>query len=176
MRNKFYCYILIDPRNNIPFYVGKGCGNRARKHISDAKRGKGNLEKNRIIKDIISEKLEPKVDYFAKHIDEKTALELESRKIAEIGIDNLTNKLKKGCLSSKGNGDSIAMAELCREWLRMPEPHLNLRAEHITLKEVHLMVSDIFDSMVNRCERAKLVYAISRALESFNGKKFSRLT
>lgn len=33
---KYYVYRLIDPRNYITFYVGKGCGNRVFQHIKDA--------------------------------------------------------------------------------------------------------------------------------------------
>jgi hypothetical protein len=28
-------YCLIDPINNLPFYVGKGCGNRAFSHLKN---------------------------------------------------------------------------------------------------------------------------------------------
>lgn len=36
----FYVYHLIDPRTNNPFYVGKGCGNRAKHHITEARGNK----------------------------------------------------------------------------------------------------------------------------------------
>ncbi len=32
MENNFYVYLLIDPRTNLPFYVGKGKGNRHKNH------------------------------------------------------------------------------------------------------------------------------------------------
>ena len=35
--NKYYLYCLIDPINNLPFYVGKGCGNRAFSHLKNLK-------------------------------------------------------------------------------------------------------------------------------------------
>ncbi len=34
----YYVYMLVDPRNSKPFYVGKGKGNRVFQHIEDAKR------------------------------------------------------------------------------------------------------------------------------------------
>lgn len=37
--NKFYIYNLIDPKDNIPFYVGKGYGNRMYSHEKEVKRG-----------------------------------------------------------------------------------------------------------------------------------------
>lgn len=38
--NKYYTYLIIDPRNNKPFYVGKGVGNRMTKHERTTKLGK----------------------------------------------------------------------------------------------------------------------------------------
>ncbi len=39
MENKFYIYHLINPMDNIVFYVGKGFGNRMFQHEKDVKRG-----------------------------------------------------------------------------------------------------------------------------------------
>jgi hypothetical protein len=35
--NRFYIYLLVDPRNDFPFYVGKGTGYRANSHLTEAK-------------------------------------------------------------------------------------------------------------------------------------------
>ena len=32
---KHYVYVYIDPRNNKPFYIGEGQGNRAFDHLED---------------------------------------------------------------------------------------------------------------------------------------------
>ena len=37
---KYYTYQLIDPRNNIPFYIGEGCVNKMYKHEKDVLHGK----------------------------------------------------------------------------------------------------------------------------------------
>lgn len=52
----FYVYELIDPRDGLPFYVGKGCNKRDAEHLTEAKRKdtKGELldEKHKRILDI----------------------------------------------------------------------------------------------------------------------------
>ena len=87
----YYIYILIDPRNNQPFYVGKGTGNRAYQHIK-LKDGNNNPYKDRKIKNILKENLEVKVDFLHTDIENETdAYLLEEQEIKRIGINNLTN-------------------------------------------------------------------------------------
>lgn len=42
---EFYTYLLIDPRNNQPFYVGKGTKDRPNIHMQTVKTGKGQINK-----------------------------------------------------------------------------------------------------------------------------------
>jgi hypothetical protein len=39
-RKDYYVYHLVNPKDNLPFYVGKGCGNRLYTHVSLVKVGK----------------------------------------------------------------------------------------------------------------------------------------
>ena len=41
--NKYYVYALIDPINRLPFYIGKGCGNRAWSHLKNEKTNVGKV-------------------------------------------------------------------------------------------------------------------------------------
>lgn len=87
----YYVYELIDPRNDRTFYVGKGSGNRAYQHAK-FKDGNNNPYKDRVIKKILNENLEPIVKFVHTNIhNEDQAYNLETALIKEIGIDNLTN-------------------------------------------------------------------------------------
>lgn len=51
----FYVYLYVDPRNRLPFYVGKGCRTRVLAHLKD----RSEKRKNQIIAEIRREGLEP---------------------------------------------------------------------------------------------------------------------
>jgi len=87
---KYYVYKLIDPRSNTVFYVGKGSGNRAYSHAR-FKDGNNNFYKDRLIKELHEQELEPIVDIVKYFTDEQEAYDHEDMLIENIGIDNLTN-------------------------------------------------------------------------------------
>lgn len=84
---KFYVYILIDPRDNKIFYVGKGYGNRVFSHINDSIFNPNTTEKLEIIRSIKIDNLKVK-HFIIKHgLEENEALIVES-----VLIDFLTFK------------------------------------------------------------------------------------
>lgn len=94
-----YTYMLVDPRNNVPFYVGKGQGRRCDFHVDEAKyytnRKSPKLNK---IRKLLSLGLQPIVVKVEEGVSDAQAIEFECLLIAEIrdlGI-SLTNMTDGG--------------------------------------------------------------------------------
>lgn len=88
--NRFYIYDLIDPRCGSVFYVGKGQRSRINAHESDAKRGVVSPKTDRI-REIWAAGLSVKKKIVKRFSSESEALAAEVERIAEIGLENLTN-------------------------------------------------------------------------------------
>ncbi|SCY69812.1 hypothetical protein SAMN02910292_02556 [Lachnospiraceae bacterium XBB2008] len=91
----YYVYIYSDPDTRIPFYIGKGKGNRCFQHLFLDK----DCEKVAKIQEILSQGKEPIIEILVHGVDEETALKVEAATIDLIGIDNLTN-IQRGHHSS----------------------------------------------------------------------------
>lgn len=92
---RWYVYRLIDPRDQKPFYIGKGCGSRIHAHEADAARGVCS-KKTFKIKDIQNAGFEVVKCFDAYFWDEQAAYDHETDVILEIGLSNLTNILPGG--------------------------------------------------------------------------------
>lgn len=99
----YYVYGLIDPRNNMPFYIGKGKNNRCYDHLKETLKNTNNKRKYYKIKKILSLGLEVYVYKFKENIkNEKEAYNIEEyyiREYGRIGFDEL-GILTNICLSS----------------------------------------------------------------------------
>jgi hypothetical protein len=95
----YYVYALIDPRNNLPFYIGKGKDNRALSDFSENSLKKdGNTRKTAKIKKLNSLGFTPMIEFYAQNIeDEILAYDIENfyiKKYGRIGYEEngiLTN-------------------------------------------------------------------------------------
>jgi len=88
----YYVYLLIDPRTDKVFYVGKGCGNRINHHLLGALEEKTKeTGKIKRIREIQKEELEVEHTILRHGLTEKEAFEVESAVIDLLGLENLTN-------------------------------------------------------------------------------------
>lgn len=107
----YYVYHLINPKDNLPFYVGKGCGWRIYRHESNVINGKlpngGNKILYNVIKDIIdsNQRVIHKKIYDNLFNNESKLLEIEEiKKLKQIGI--------KLCNISKGGDDRPSRVDI----------------------------------------------------------------
>lgn len=90
MRMDFYVYVLIDPRNGLPFYVGKGNGNRMINSMKDT----FNPFKTRVINKIKSLGLEVIAKKVCGNLPESLAYKFENELVIKYGRrDNKTGIL-----------------------------------------------------------------------------------
>jgi group I intron endonuclease len=138
----YYVYELIDPRNNLPFYVGKGTildnKNRRYRRIYDHLnlRDKSNRFKNRVINKIRKHGLEVKFNIIQEFTCESEAFALEITLIKKHGkrIDNsgiLTN-LTDGGEGVSGNLVSEKTKQLMsiRAKERLEKYGVNFKGKH----------------------------------------------
>jgi hypothetical protein len=82
----YYVYELIDPRVNLPFYVGKGKGKRVYFHLSEQSRAKSeNVQKYNKIQKIRKEGYEPEIKIVEYFENENDAYDYEEKLIKKYG-------------------------------------------------------------------------------------------
>lgn len=83
----FYVYVFSDPLTNVPFYVGKGKGNRWKHHLGKRKnftRGHKHFK----IEQLKAQGLSPLVHFAGVELTEKQAFDLEIELIAKWGRED----------------------------------------------------------------------------------------
>ena len=88
MQKRYYVYKLIDPRNNQPFYIGKGKDNRASIHLYEAHKPRKewyNENKNQTILDIENEGKSIIIKKVKENLLEQEAYDLEISLIKKYG-------------------------------------------------------------------------------------------
>ena len=95
-RLKYYVYALIDPRDDNPFYIGKGKGNRIYNHVNNAIKLAKSTDKLDIIREIRSSGKRVKHVIIRHGLDEDDAFKIESS-IIDL-LDHIKINLKNSVL------------------------------------------------------------------------------
>ncbi len=116
--NTAYVYMLTDPRNGMPFYVGKGVGRRCHFHAWEAKNSDKPTYKLNKIRKIQSLGLDIVVNKVEENVSHEQAKELECFLIAEMrgfGID-LTNATDGGDGTEGYKHSAETLAKTRHDW------------------------------------------------------------
>lgn len=81
----YYVYVYSDPRDGVPFYVGKGKGDRAYKHLKETKDNTENYLKYCKIKSLLNGGVAPDIQIVFASDDEEACLQVEAELIARHG-------------------------------------------------------------------------------------------
>lgn len=86
---KYFVYQLVDPRNDKPFYIGKGCRSRPNHHLNENANNTTNMRKYNKIQSIRKDGLEPIIEIVQRFENESDAYALETELISN--TSDLTN-------------------------------------------------------------------------------------
>jgi hypothetical protein len=152
---KYYVYALVDPRDGLPFYVGKGCGQRMHQHECETRLGR---EKNRRkaarIWEIWAAGLEGGKQELHRCGSSRQALRTEAAEIKRLG-DSLTN-ITRGLTQDEKAVDIVRWANAALgaimpfdQWAaKRPRSSDDCEMYHGIVGELHKIAVDPF-----RCTR-----------------------
>lgn len=103
----YYVYELWNPITNLPFYVGKGTGNRAEKHLKYLDDADSSLKAN-IIRKILSEGKVPEIRKVLYTEDKDVAYEEEKRLIAFYGRRCDSTGILANIMPGGEGGDTVS--------------------------------------------------------------------
>lgn len=140
--NHFYTYILSDPRNGLPFYVGKGQGRRIEHHFREAHTTQKNSYKLQKIRKIESLGLVVIVSKVEENVSDSEAQDFEKLIIAEArakGIE-LTNMTDGGDGSAgyKHRPESLAKIGAAQRGVPKPDSQKVKLSAYLLQNPIHL--------------------------------------
>jgi hypothetical protein len=162
----YYVYLYIDPRNEQPFYVGKGQGGRALSHLSE----EAESRKCARIAELRADGKEPRIDILAHGLrDEETAFRIEAAVIDLFGLDALTNEVRGWRSLQLGR---IPLPELTMYYAAKPVdvevPALLIRINRLyrhnmTALELYEATRGVW-KLSARCNKAQYAFAVFEGL------------
>ena len=104
-----YVYCLFDPRNELPFYVGMGGGNRCFSHLKETKDNTQNIRKYYKIQSIREDGFEPRVEIVKSNLTAQEAWDYEVELIAKYGRKDIDENGILMNISPGGEGNLDGM-------------------------------------------------------------------
>lgn len=140
--NHFYTYILSDPRNGLPFYVGKGQGRRIEHHFREARTTQKNSYKLQKIRKIESLGLSVIVSKVEEDVSDAEAQDLEKLIIAEarakgIKLTNMTDG-GDGSAGYKHHPESLAKIAASQRGVPKPDSQKEKLSAYLLQNPIHL--------------------------------------
>lgn len=122
LSGSWYTYLLIDPRDQVIFYVGKGKGKRIRDHVLQVRnRQRDNYAKRARILDIQHQGLAVREAVFSSFNSESEAFRCERTLISTLKESGLTN-ISPGIIDEETRG--IMRAKYLLDVMRPPAPEV----------------------------------------------------
>lgn len=156
----YYVYILIDPRDEKIFYIGKGVNNRIFNHVNDSLTNTLTSDKLNLIREIINENKNV-IHLILRHgLTEKEALIVESSCIDLLGLNQLKNKVK-------GHNSGQFGIMTCQELINLYDAeNINIDKEDNCLlinvnKQFHLVKKLLLEG--KEAEAENILYEITRS-------------
>ena len=164
-----YVYVYVDPRNNKPFYIGKGKGNRAIGHLQDT--NDPNREKAKKLKEIRDAGKTPDIYLLRYGLTDAEARMIEVAAIDLIGLKELTNKARG---SGKGLGlmrwhelSEMAGAQPIQMTNEPPVILININQNYrsdISNKALYEATRGIWVANINRARNIKYAIAVYQGI------------
>lgn len=134
---KHYVYQYIDPRTDLPFYIGKGSGRRSQKHLWEARNG---TCKNKLLQNIILKVGEPRIEIIQEFEAPQDAYDLERKLVQQFGrringtgiLANIDEggRGRTNYIVSDATRAKMAAAKLNKKLKRTPEHNAKISASH----------------------------------------------
>lgn len=175
---KYYVYIYKNPKTLDPFYVGKGCGNRAYSHLEKAKKiRKGSRESLCIVecRKLLKENLEPIIEIVSENLDELRAFVAEKEFIKKYGRRDICT----GILTNQTDGGDgfIGTVRTKLQYERIIESRKDYKHSEETkqkLRKPKTFTEESYKKFVLSCkERANRTEAKQRVSEFFSDRPIS---
>jgi len=158
---EYYVYLYVDPRDDLPFYVGKGKGNRLLAHLGNTTE----TEKARRITELRKLGLQPAIEILKYGLSESEAFLIESASIELLGVSQLTNRVKGHHAEQQGRGrlDDI-IQELDAEDITITHPVILINISR--LYRYGMSETELYDAtrgvwkVGSRCTNADFAFCV----------------